>query len=85
MLLNQLNVHGEMTVQRLVEATGQRQANVSKHLGQMAGAGILSRRRDGMNVYYKIIDPTISALCLIVCGQLKQQIGREDPGKEALV
>ena len=69
-ILNHLSVAGEMTVQELVDATGQRQSNVSKHLGQMAEAGILSRRRRGQNVLYAVIDPTISALCLLVCGQL---------------
>ncbi len=76
MLLNQLNVSGEMSVQDLVEATGQRQANVSKHLTQMKNAGILERRREGVSVYYRIVDPTISALCLLVCGQLREQRGR---------
>jgi signal transduction histidine kinase len=35
-LLNLLQVHEEMSVQEVVEATGHRQANVSKHLGLMA-------------------------------------------------
>jgi len=70
-LLNHLNVRGEMSVQELVDATGQRQSNVSKHLGQMAEAGILGRRRRGQNVLYRVIDPTVSALCLLVCGQLQ--------------
>jgi ArsR family transcriptional regulator len=70
-LLNHLNANGEMSVQQLVDATGERQSNVSKHLGQMAQAGMLGRRRSGQNVLYRVIDPTISALCLLVCGQLQ--------------
>lgn len=70
-ILNHLTTRGEMTVQELVEATGQRQSNVSKHLGRMAQAGILERRRAGQHVWYHVIDPTISALCLLVCGQLQ--------------
>ncbi len=70
-LLNHLNVTGEMSVQELVEAAGQRQSNVSKHLGQMAEAGILGRRREGQHVFYRVIDPTIAALCLLVCGQIR--------------
>jgi len=70
-LLNHLNANGEMSVQQLVGATGERQSNVSKHLGQMAQAGMLERRRSGQNVMYRVIDPTISALCLLVCGQLQ--------------
>lgn len=76
-LLNHLHVHGEQTVQELVSATGHQQANVSKHLLQMAREGILSRRKAGLNVYYAIDDPTISSLCLLVCGRLRQETDDE--------
>ena len=71
-LLNHLHAHGEQTVQALVEATGYAQANVSKHLLQMARAGLLHRRKDGLHVYYAIQDPTLHSLCLLVCTQLQQ-------------
>ncbi len=71
-LLNRLQVSGEMNVQELVEATGYQQANVSKHLLLMAREGVLSRRKEGLNVYYGIEDPSISGLCMLVCGQLRQ-------------
>ena len=71
-LLNVLAEEGEMTVGDLVEATGQRQANVSKHLGLMADEGLLTRRREGVYVYYSIDDPTLSALCLLVSTQLQE-------------
>ncbi len=72
-LLNQLQRHGEMAVNELVDATGYQQANVSKHLGLMAREGLLSRRRDGLYVYYGISDPTLSALCMLVCGRLREE------------
>ena len=72
-LLNQLHQHGEMTVSELVEATGHRQANVSKHLGMMAREGLLARRKEGLYVHYSINDPTISALCMLVCGRLREE------------
>lgn len=71
-LLNVLAEADEMTVGDLVDATGQRQANVSKHLGLMADEGLLARRREGVYVYYSISDPTLSALCLLVSTQLKE-------------
>lgn len=74
-LLNQLQTHGEMTVSELVEATGHQQANVSKHLGMMAREGLLSRRKDGLYVFYDISDPTLSALCMLVCGRLREESG----------
>ncbi|PSQ97046.1 MAG: transcriptional regulator [Bacteroidetes bacterium SW_9_63_38] len=71
-LLNVLAEHGEMTVGNLVEATGQQQANVSKHLGLMADEGVLTRRREGVYVYYSVSDPTLPALCLLVSTQLRE-------------
>jgi len=74
-LLNQMQVNGELTVSELVEATGHRQANVSKHLGLMASEGLLDRRKEGLYVYYQISDPTLSALCMLVCGRLREESG----------
>jgi len=72
MLLDLLHVRGELTVHDLVEATGFSQPNVSKHLLQMAREGILERRQEGLQVYYDISDPSLSGLCLLVCGQLRE-------------
>ncbi len=72
-LLNQMQINGELTVSELVDATGHRQANVSKHLGLMAGEGLLDRRKEGLYVYYQISDPTLSALCMLVCGRLREE------------
>jgi len=72
-LLNRLQHQGEMTVTELVEATGHQQANVSKHLGLMAREGLLTRRKEGLYVYYDIADPTLSAICMLVCGRLREE------------
>lgn len=77
-LLNQIQVNGEMNVQELVEATGQRQANVSKHLGLMAREGLVTRRKEGRYVYYSIEDPTLSAMCMLVCGRLREEAASSD-------
>lgn len=84
-LLNQLQVNGEMAVQELVEATGQRQANVSKHLRLMADEGFVRRRKEGLYAYYSISDPTLSALCMLVCGRLREEAAAEEsmPAEEA--
>jgi ArsR family transcriptional regulator len=73
-ILNVLHTQGEMAVGDLVEATGQRQANVSKHLSRMAEADLLERRRDGVHVYYSISDPTLAALCQLVRARLDDEI-----------
>lgn len=65
-LINELHARGELTVQELVEATGHQQANVSKHLLIMAREGFLSRRKEGLNVYYSINNPALAGICLLV-------------------
>ncbi len=72
-LLNLLTTLGESTVQVLVESTGYSQPNVSKHLLLMAREGILDRRQEGLQVYYSISDPSHAGLCLLVCGQLREE------------
>ena len=72
-LINQMQVQGEMNVNELVDAIKQSQANVSKHLNLMAREGILSRRKEGLKVYYRIADPTIREICTLVCSRLRQE------------
>jgi ArsR family transcriptional regulator len=65
---------GERSVSALVEITGLTQANVSRHLQTLTEAGILGRRKEGLNVIYFIVDPGIFDLCRHVCGSLKRRI-----------
>jgi DNA-binding transcriptional ArsR family regulator len=68
----------ELGVQELADALGATQQNVSKHLGVLHGAGILSRRRDGNRVLYAIADDSIFTLCESVCGGLQRQLTELD-------
>ena len=63
---------GEQTVGELVEATGHGQANVSRHLGVLHAAGLVSRRRGGTFVHYAVADPGVYDLCDLVCGRLQR-------------
>ena len=71
-LLDRLR-EGAHSVGELVEQVGSTQQNVSKHLGVLHQAGIVSRRKEGNRVVYAIADPTVFALCEAVCGGLAQQ------------
>ena len=62
---------GEETVSGLVEATQLNTANVSKHLQILHAAGFVSRRKDGIHVYYGLASKDVFKLCDIVCGQLE--------------
>ena len=63
---------GERTVGELVEATGQAQANVSRHLAVLHGAGFVSRRRDGAFVRYAVSDAQVYQLCDLMCGRIER-------------
>lgn len=65
---------GEMSVGGLVEATKGGQANISKHLGALLEAGIVARRKEGLNAFYSIADETIFDLCETVCARLEVQL-----------
>ena len=65
---------GERCVGELTGLTGLTQANVSRHLQTLTSAGILKRRKKGLNVYYSVADPGIFGLCEHVCGSLQQRI-----------
>ncbi len=64
---------GEQSVGALVTATNGTQANISRHLQTLTDAGILARRKKGLQVFYSISDPTIFDLCELVCGSLEKQ------------
>ena len=65
---------GEATVGELVDRLGASQQNVSKHLGVLHQAGIVSRAKEGTFVRYSIADSGVFDLCEQVCGGLRQQV-----------
>jgi DNA-binding transcriptional ArsR family regulator len=67
----------ERTVTELVEATGLGQGNLSKHLQQLHACGFVSRRRDGLFVFYALSDKDVLALCEIMCHRLEVDIEAE--------
>jgi ArsR family transcriptional regulator len=68
---------GEKNVTDLVEATGGTQANISRHLQTLIAAHVLDRRKEGLQVFYRISDPTIPKLCELVCGSLEKTLTRQ--------
>ena len=74
-ILNELR-SGERTVTELVEATGLGQANVSKHLQLLHGAGFVARRKDGLYARYRLADEDVFRICTIMCGRLEADARR---------
>ena len=50
---------GEKTVNELTELAGVPQANVSQHLTVLRQNDVVTTRRNGANIYYKIANPKI--------------------------
>ena len=69
---------GDATVNELTASLGASQQNVSKHLGVLRQAGIVSRTKHGTSVRYAIADPSVFELCELVCGGLRQQVAELD-------
>ncbi|MEM1126631.1 MAG: metalloregulator ArsR/SmtB family transcription factor [Bacteroidota bacterium] len=74
-VLNVLRIHQELSVQEILDLTGYRQANVSKHLGLLARGGIVRRRKEGVKAFYSICDPTVQGICLLVAKQVEDAQG----------
>ncbi len=72
-LLNIL-MQGERTVGQLVEASGSGQANVSKHLAVLRGAGMVGTRKEGLSTVCFISDEIVKDLCEMMCSRLREEM-----------
>jgi DNA-binding transcriptional ArsR family regulator len=68
---------GDRCVNDILGQVGGSQANVSKHLSVLRRAGLVECRREGVNVYYRIDDPTVFSICETVCNSLERQVNAE--------
>jgi DNA-binding transcriptional ArsR family regulator len=69
---------GDATVTELQEALGASQQNVSKHLGILHAAGMVSRTKQGNSARYAISDEGVFELCDQVCGGVRRQLQELD-------
>ena len=73
---------GEHCVNDILGLVGGSQANVSKHLSVLRRVGLVECRRDGVNVFYRIEDPAVFAICSTVCDSLERQVNADKAGIE---
>lgn len=59
----------EATVTEIQDTLDLPQATVSQHLAKMRGCSIVSARRDGVHVYYRIVEPKVHHIlrCIRTC------------------
>ncbi|MBA3236017.1 MAG: winged helix-turn-helix transcriptional regulator [Chloroflexi bacterium] len=50
---------GELSVTDLSSRVGCQVPNMSQHLAVLRGAGLVSTRRDGNTIYYRLADPRV--------------------------
>jgi ArsR family transcriptional regulator len=62
-ILDILRAEGEITVNALAEQLEIPKANTSQHLAVLRQAGVVTTRRDGINVYYSLRSERISEAC----------------------
>ena len=62
--------NGEKNVGQLLEEINTTQPNMSQHLNTLYQAGVLGRRREGVQIYYRIINDRVVTLCRAVCTQI---------------
>lgn len=55
----------EASVNALSEVLGTRKSNTSQHLAYLRYLGLVTARRQGKNIFYKIVDPRIVEPCEI--------------------
>ncbi len=65
---------GSQTVTELVEATGMKQGNVSKHLGILLEARFVAKVKEGNFARYSIADPKLFTLCELMCGRVQEKL-----------
>ena len=58
---------GEASVGELVDMSNLAQSSVSQHLAKMRLSGIVSTRRDGTTIYYRLADSNVEALIDMLC------------------
>ena len=64
----------ERTVSELAEILGLKQSNTSQHLAVLRRIGVISPRKEGSTVYYKLANPKIAEACDLVYEVITEQL-----------
>jgi len=68
---------GERSVGQLADETGRGDVNVSRHLKQLARAKLVSRRKSGLQVFYRLTDPVVEKVCRLACVAILEDYRRQ--------
>ncbi len=70
--------HGERNVSELLAQIDTTQPNMSQHLATLYRAGVLGRRREGTQIYYRLQSERVATLCLAVCTQVAMELDGDE-------
>jgi ArsR family transcriptional regulator len=73
--------NGEKNVSQLLCEIDTTQPNMSQHLATLYRAGVLGRRRDSTQIYYKLQNERVASLCRAVCTQVAIEFEPGSPVK----
>lgn len=68
----------EKSVSELLAEIETTQPNLSQHLNLLYRAGVLAKRKEGTQVYYRVQSEQAVALCRTVCAQIAIEL--DEPG-----
>jgi DNA-binding transcriptional ArsR family regulator len=71
----------EKNVSQLLAEIDTTQPNMSQHLSTLYRSGVLAKRREGTQVYYRLQSERVAALCRAVCTQVALELDGDDPVK----
>lgn len=69
--------NGERNVSELLEQIETTQPNMSQHLTTLYRAGVLGKRRDGTQIFYRLQSERVAQLCRAVCTQVALEMSDE--------
>jgi len=65
---------GERCVCEIFPAIGEEQSNTSRHLNLLLSVGILTRRKEGLKIYYAINHREVLQLVALAASLMRQEI-----------
>ena len=71
--------NGEKNVSELLSEIRTTQPNMSQHLSTLYRSGVLSKRREGTQVYYRLQSERVATLCRAVCTQVAIELDAAGP------
>ena len=69
---------GEKNVSQLLDEINTTQPNMSQHLSTLYRSGVLAKRRDGTQMYYRLQSERVATLCRAVCTQVAIELDGEE-------